>query len=131
MAKVSRLTRQKEIIEKEINGLDQLFTAEELFAKVEPQMVGIATVYRFLHDLRKGNKIHAYVCNRKTLYSRHETVHAHFHCQVCRKMSHIDVASIDFIKDNIKGEVCHLQIDVTGTCPICLSKKSPTRHMHR
>ena len=117
-----RKTKQKQLIEDEIKKLDSFFTAEELFQNVKKQdyKMGIATIYRFLRDLKKKEKLHSYLCNRKTVYSKDENNHCHFICQKCGQIKHFDVKSLDFLK--IKENICHFQIDVHGTCKKCLKK---------
>ncbi|MBT4805803.1 hypothetical protein HON71_06560 [Candidatus Woesearchaeota archaeon] len=117
-----RKTKQKELIEEEVKKLDSFFTAEELFKRVnqKDKKIGIATVYRFLRNLKKKEKLHSYLCNRKTVYSKEENNHCHFVCQKCGEIKHFDVKSLDFLK--IKESICHFQIDVHGTCKKCLKK---------
>ena len=79
---ISRNTRQKEILTESVTASKSLFNAEELLAsaqKSDPQ-IGIATVYRFLKELRKQGAIHSYQCNRKTIYSKESKSHCHFTC---------------------------------------------------
>jgi Fur family transcriptional regulator, ferric uptake regulator len=120
--KQMRKTKQKELIEEEVKKLDSFFTAEELFKRVnqKDKKIGIATVYRFLRNLKKKEKLHSYLCNRKTVYSKEENNHCHFVCQKCGEIKHFDVKSLDFLK--IKESICHFQIDVHGTCKKCLKK---------
>ncbi|MEK6910965.1 MAG: transcriptional repressor [Nanoarchaeota archaeon] len=121
MAKLSRNTIQKQIIRKEIENQPSFFTGEDLFKKIKiknPE-IGIATIYRFLKELRNKREIHHYLCNRKTLYSLSKKNHCHFICEKCGKTEHIDIDKIDFLKNNISGEICHFQIDITGICDKC------------
>ena len=120
--KQMRKTKQKELIEEEVKKLDSFFTAEELFKRVnqKDKKIEIATVYRFLRNLKKKEKLHSYLCNRKTVYSKEENNHCHFVCQKCGEIKHFDVKSLDFLK--IKESICHFQIDVHGTCKKCLKK---------
>ena len=117
----SRNTRQKEIIQKELDFFTNFFTAEELHKKIikVEKNVGIATIYRFLKDLREKRKLHSYVCERKTIYSKEKHSHSHYVCQVCNKMFHFNVKNIDFIKKEIPGNICHFQIEVHGICDKC------------
>lgn len=117
----SRNTRQKELIIDEIEGFDRFFNSEELFERVKKKdsKMGIATVYRVLKDLKSKHKLHAYVCDRRTIYSRDKKSHCHFKCEKCGKISHVDVEKLDFLKKSFSGEICHVQIDVTGICSNC------------
>ena len=122
---MSRQTRQKHILRLETDKFRSFFTAENLHekAKNKDDKIGIATVYRFLKELSKNNKIHSYLCDRKTIYSISEKNHCHFLCQKCGKVFHISINSIDFIKGNLKGDICHFQINVEGICGDCKNKK--------
>ncbi|MBU0456741.1 MAG: transcriptional repressor [Nanoarchaeota archaeon] len=118
-----RQTKQKKLIEEEIKKIESFFTAEELFHKVKKRdnKFGIATIYRFLRDLKKKEKLHSYLCNRKIVYSKDASSHCHFICQKCGEIKHFDVKSLDFLK--IQESICHFQIDVHGTCKKCLKEK--------
>jgi Fur family ferric uptake transcriptional regulator len=122
MAKQSRKTKQKGLIQSEISTFTSLFTADELFEKVKKKdnTIGIATVYRFLKDLRKKKELHSYICDRRMIYSREKNNHCHFICQKCDQITHFTIDKIDFLKTKIKGDVCHFQIDVHGICDNCL-----------
>jgi len=121
MVKKLRQTKQKELLDREVKKIKSFFTAEELLIKIKKKdsNLGIATVYRFLNDLVNKRQIHSYVCNRKTVYSIDKNSHCHFICQKCGKVEHIQVNSLDFIKNKINGSICHFQIDINGLCDKC------------
>ena len=54
MIRISRKTKQKKLIKWELESFDSFFTAEDLFNKVRKKdnKISIATVYRFLKELR-------------------------------------------------------------------------------
>ncbi len=122
MIKKSRRTKQKELIQSEILNFDSFFTADELYEKIKEKdhNIGIATVYRFLKNLRRKKELHSYICNRKMIYSREKNNHCHFICQRCNQIIHFSIDKIDFLKTKINGDVCHFQIDVHGVCEVCL-----------
>ncbi|MCA9487936.1 MAG: transcriptional repressor [Nanoarchaeota archaeon] len=124
--KNSRKTKQKEILEKEINKIESFFTAEDLLEKANKidEKIGIATIYRFLKELTKKGELHSYLCNRKKIYSKNKKSHCHFKCKRCGKSSHINIESLDFLKKQIKSPICHFQIDITGTCENCLKNNN-------
>ena len=121
-----RNTRQKELLSEEIIKFKTFFTAEEFFDKTSKKdsRLGIATVYRFLNDLENKRQIHSYICNRKKLYSLNHKSHCHFICEKCSKIEHIEINSLDFLKNKISGmgSMCHFQIDVIGICNNCKEK---------
>ena len=116
-----RITRQKTIIEEELNNFITFFTAEELLSKsqAKDKRIGIATIYRFLKDKTTKDSIHSYYCDRRQIYSRQKNNHCHFICTNCGKTTHFNVKDIDFIKKSINGKVCHFQIDIHGICNEC------------
>ena len=122
MVKKSRKTKQKELIQSEILKFGSFFTSDELYEKIKEKdhNIGIATVYRFLKDLRRKKELHSYICNRKMIYSREKNNHCHFICQKCDQITHFSIEKIDFLKTKIRGEICHFQIDVYGICDKCL-----------
>lgn len=125
MVKQSRKTKQKELIRSEISTFPTLFTADELYDRIKKKdnTIGIATVYRFLKDLRKKKELHSYLCDRKMIYSREKNNHCHFICQKCESVTHFNIDKIDFLQTKIKGEICHFQIDVHGVCETCLNQE--------
>ncbi|MEM0493003.1 MAG: transcriptional repressor [Candidatus Thermoplasmatota archaeon] len=122
MKKTSRRTRQKESIRDEISKSKSFFTVEELYDKIKEKnpAIGIATVYRYLKELRRNKKIHSYICNRRMIYSKEDVNHCHFICERCGRIKHFNIDRIDFLREKIKGDVCHFQVDVYGVCEDCL-----------
>ncbi|MCU0800038.1 MAG: transcriptional repressor [Candidatus Thermoplasmatota archaeon] len=123
MAQV-RQTKQRSIIEEEVRKFKTFFTAEEVHEKVRERdpRIGTATVYRYLKDVEGEDKPHYYYCDRKKIYSFKSDNHCHFYCTVCGKTSHFHIEKIDFLKNSIKGGICHFQIDVYGVCDDCQGK---------
>jgi Fe2+ or Zn2+ uptake regulation protein len=121
MPRKSRNTKQKEIIETVIGQKDEFFTADELFIDVKKidELIGIATIYRYLKDLRKSEKIFHYMCDGKALYSKNKKSHCHFICEETGKVIHFDVDSLDFLKGKIPGSISSFQIEVKGKCIDC------------
>ncbi|HLD40190.1 MAG TPA: transcriptional repressor [Candidatus Nanoarchaeia archaeon] len=120
---MKRATLQKKLIEQELQSFSSFFTAEDLYHKVAKKnpSLGIATIYRFLNELTKEGTIHTYLCNRKTLYSNSKKNHCHFTCEKCGEKKHITIQKLDFVKEQIDGELCHFQVDITGICKKCLN----------
>lgn len=121
----SRETEQKKLIAKKIAEMNHFFTAEELHNIVTKldNRIGIATIYRFLRDLREKREIHSYNCERKSIYSKSNINHSHFKCEACGKISHLKIDSIDFIKKIVSADICHFQIEVSGLCDNCKKSK--------
>ncbi|MDO8564208.1 MAG: transcriptional repressor [Nanoarchaeota archaeon] len=124
MAKLSRETLQKKMIEDALNNFDSFFTGEELFEYIKKKHngIGLATIYRFLKEQRERQLLHSYVCNRSILYSKENKNHCHFICEHCKKVEHFNLDKIDFLRKNIKGSPCHFQLDVYGLCESCRKK---------
>jgi Fe2+ or Zn2+ uptake regulation protein len=122
----SRNTKQKEILQKELDNMMGFFSAEDFYRILLKKMshIGIATVYRFLNEKIKNNQLHSYYCDKRTVYSNSKNNHCHYICQQCGKTQHVDIKDIDSIKKSIKGSICHFQIDVYGVCDECLKKDS-------
>jgi len=118
---VSRETKQKEILNNEIKKFSSFFNADELYEKVKKKdpRLGIATVYRFLKDLKNKNKIHFYVCDRKDIYSFNDKNHCHFVCLKCGKVKHLKITSLNFLEKKF-DKICHFQINLEGICKDCL-----------
>jgi Fur family ferric uptake transcriptional regulator len=118
----TRNTKQKEIINKEVNRFKTFFTAEDLYEKVKviDKNIGLATIYRFLKTLRKNGNIFSYTCDGKLVYSTENKSHCHFVCEETGKVIHFDVDSLDFLKNKIPGSISSFQIEVKGKCDECL-----------
>ncbi|MGK0209483.1 MAG: Fur family ferric uptake transcriptional regulator [Patescibacteria group bacterium] len=125
MAKPTRNTRQKEILEKSTSLQKGFFTAQDLLTKAQQKdsKIGIATIYRHLKTQAMTNKLHAYTCKNQTLYSTNQLSHSHFTCEKCKTTKHLKIDNIDFIKNNLEDQICHFQIDLTGTCEKCLKER--------
>jgi Fur family ferric uptake transcriptional regulator len=132
MPKLSRKTRQKELLKSETEKIDTFFTADDLLKRIreKDEEIGIATIYRFLHDLKAKGEIHCYTCDGRVTYSNEKKNHCHFVCVKCGRLTHFDVDNIDFVKKKIAGEMCHFQIEVHGLCDNCLTKEN-VDHRHR
>ena len=114
----SRHTRQKEILEEEVNKITTFFSAEKLLEKasLKDKKIGIATVYRFLKDLRNKGLIYSYICDGKTIYSNTQNNHCHFECVETGKVFHFEIDNLDFLKNKIPGEIESFQLEVKGIC---------------
>lgn len=121
MGKKTRLTKQKEIVEKELYNFKTFFTADDLLQKIKTKdkNIGIATIYRFLKNKINKNELHSYYCDRRQVYSAQMNNHCHFICSKCGKTSHFNIKNLDFIKSSIQGKICHFQIDINGICDKC------------
>ena len=119
-----RETRQKKMIESEIEKTRVFFTAEELHERLQKKdsKLGIATVYRFLKALKKERKLHTYLCERKYLYSKEKLSHTHFICEKCGITTHLPMNKVDFLRDLHLGDICHFQLEVSGVCKQCKNK---------
>ena len=125
MPKLSRKTKQKELLKSEIGKIDTFFTADDLLKRIKQkdEEIGIATIYRLLNELKTERKIHCYSCGGRVTYSNDKKNHCHFVCMKCNRLTHFDVDNIDFVKKKIDGEMCHFQIEVHGICNNCLKKE--------
>jgi len=112
----SRQTRQKEIIEEEVKKINKFFSAEDLLEKVSKidKKIGIATIYRFLKDLREKDLIYSYTCQGKAIYSSNKRSHCHFECTKTGKVIHFEIENIDFLKEKIPGDIESFQLEVKG-----------------
>jgi len=117
-----RMTKQKKILQQELEKLTSFFDTEELYHKAAKldSTIGIATVYRFLKNCAEKGDVHSYLCKRKTIYSTNKKNHCHFTCENCGDVKHINIKNIDFVQ--LKEKICHFQVDMTGICDKCARK---------
>lgn len=113
-----RNTRQKKILQQEIEKQKTFFTAEKLLEKTKifDNKIGIATIYRHLKKLREEKKIYSYRCSGKTVYSNTKKAHCHFECTKTGKIHHFEIDNLDFLKDKIPGEISSFQLEIKGIC---------------
>ncbi|MFA5857257.1 MAG: transcriptional repressor [Candidatus Pacearchaeota archaeon] len=124
MTKKSRNTNQKRIIEEIIYSRKEFFNAEEIFklARKKDSNIGIATIYRFLKEMKDKNLLNSYICDRRTLYSLDKKSHCHFICEKTGKVIHFELDSIDFlkkVKEKIPGSITSFQLEIRGICEDC------------
>lgn len=117
----SRNTKQKEILEIEMNKITEFFSADNLLLRVKKQNISLATIYRFLNEQVKNKKLFQYVCDRKNIYSKQKS-HCHFECEETGKITHFEIESLDFLKDKIPGEIRSFNLEVKGKCNKCQVK---------
>jgi Fe2+ or Zn2+ uptake regulation protein len=117
----SRNTIQKGIMQKEAAKFDSFFTAQELFekARAKDNRIGLATIYRFLAEMREGGALYSYSCSGRAAYSTLKRSHCHFICEETGRVIHFDVDSLDFLRDKLPGEISSFQIEVRGKCSDC------------
>ncbi|MDD9952995.1 MAG: transcriptional repressor [Candidatus Woesearchaeota archaeon] len=116
MARTSRNTKQKALLQQELESTTTFFTAEELHARVQDKGIGLATVYRYLAACRKQGRLHPYSCGDRTIYSLQQQSHCHFTCEKTGKVMHFAVKNLDFLEGKIPGKVTSFQIEVRGIC---------------
>ena len=113
-----RITKQKRILYEEIKKFKSFFNAYDIHSKINNK-ISLATTYRFLNTLENQRLIHSFICDNKKIYSNQKTGHTHFKCEKCRKVNHINLKNVDFLKDFIKNDICHFQIELVGICSEC------------
>lgn len=121
MVKDSRNTKQKEIIKQELEKINTFFSAEELYKKVQKKdrNIGIATIYRYINELKKKGEVYSYICDRKNIYSKGQKSHCHFICDKTGKTIHFEINNLDFLKNKIPGTIKSFQLEVRGVCENC------------
>jgi len=124
MARSSRKTKQKELIERELKKITTFFSADDIYSKIKKidSSIGIATIYRFLKELEEKDQIFYYICDRRKVYSFNKNSHCHFTCEKTGKVIHFEIDNIDFLKNKIPGKIISFQLDVKGVCEQCKRK---------
>jgi len=88
-----RSTRQKEIINKVIEGAERPLTIQEVLAKGQKHFPGlsIATVYREINRLMETKEIHPVtIPGDPPRYERNKPHHHHFKCTECNKVYELE-----------------------------------------
>ena len=120
--KNKRQTRQKIILQKELDRISSFFSAEEIHQKIADKHpnIGIATVYRFLKSQKMENRIYSYLCDRRQIYSKAKKSHCHYVCEKTGKVYHFEIDSLDFLKNKIPGSIVSFSLEVRGVCNDCV-----------
>ncbi len=118
----SRNTWQKKRVGEIIDGFDKAFRVEDVYERVKSEGIGIATVYRYLSDLRKEGKINHFVCDGRALYSKDRIQHTHFHCTECDRSTHIQDVKLPLGKIT-NGKIESFQLEIRGICKTCLQEE--------
>lgn len=113
----SRNTKQKEILNKALDQINTFFSAEDIYAKTKE--ISLATIYRFLKELKEKGELYSYICDRKTIYSKQAKSHCHFTCEKTGKITHFEIDNIDFLKNKVPGKITSFQLEVKGICDDC------------
>lgn len=110
-----RQTKQKLLIQQQIETLDSFFNAEELYQKINSidPGVGIATIYRYLKTAVLLGELHSYICDRKQVFSKTKQ-HCHFIDEESGKITHFEIQNLDFLKNKIPGNISSIQIEIRG-----------------
>ncbi|PIN80506.1 hypothetical protein COV13_03430 [Candidatus Woesearchaeota archaeon CG10_big_fil_rev_8_21_14_0_10_32_9] len=121
MVKQSRNTKQKELIKNELDSINTFFSAEELHSRVKKkdETIGIATIYRYINELKGKGEVFSYVCDRRNIYSKGQKSHCHFMCEKTGKIIHFEINNLDFLKNKIPGSIKSFQLEVKGICREC------------
>lgn len=120
--KIGRKTRQRDTIQKIVENFDKSFRVEDIYGKVKSEGIGVATVYRYLSDLRKEGKINHFVCDGRALYSKDRIQHTHFHCTECDRSTHIQDVKLPLGKIT-NGKIESFQLEIRGICKTCLQEE--------
>jgi Fe2+ or Zn2+ uptake regulation protein len=120
--KIGRKTRQKETIQEIVENFDKSFRVEDIYGKVKSEGIGVATVYRYLSDLRKEGKINYFVCDGRALYSKDRIQHTHFHCTECDRSTHIQDVKLPLGRIT-NGKIESFQLEIRGICKTCLQEE--------
>jgi len=113
-----RNTKQKIFLQEKLDEIDTFFSAEDLLeiANKKDKKISVATIYRFLNELKKEKLIYSYRCNRREVFSKQSKSHCHFICEDTGKVIHFTIDSLDFLKDKIPGSIKSFQLEVRGIC---------------
>ena len=112
----SRSTRQKEIIEEEVEKFTKFFSAEDLLDKVKTRdnKLGIATIYRNLKKMKEDKNIYSYSCCGKCIYSNSKKSHCHFTDERTGEVVHFEIDNIDFIRKKLNCDISSFSLEVRG-----------------
>jgi Fe2+ or Zn2+ uptake regulation protein len=125
MARASRHTRQKALLQSIVMKTTAFFSADDIYKKAAEidSNIGVATIYRFLSDEVKAKRLFSYDCDRRAIYSRNHSTHCHFECENTGKVTHFELDNLDFLAGKIPGKISSISIIVKGFCEECMTCK--------
>ena len=128
-----RYSPQRESILKIVRGTDTHPTAEWIFSQTRQEMptISLGTVYRNLNQLADHGLIKRIFDQGHVRYDGTTTRHDHFHCEICGQFYDVNVPLEDIVDQLSPApgfEVTDYSLEITGTCPDCLSRKGSTHH---
>lgn len=111
-----RSTKQKALLEDILPSLQNFFSAEALHNKAleSNSKIGIATVYRFLNSKVESGDLFTYQCGGKSVFSAKRS-HCHFVDVETDKVVHVELKSLDFLKDLDIGVISSVDIEIKGS----------------
>ncbi len=123
---VRRNTVQRAMVLKSVEKLRNHPTADEVYADVVNDYPSIsrATVYRNLGQLCESGKLKRRVIpNSPDRFDHNTTEHYHVHCNICGKVSDVDMDYLPNLKDSVKDSAGFIIKDYdlvfSGICPEC------------
>lgn len=112
----NRTTKQKMFLENALPSLGNFFSAQSLYdiASKEGKEIGIATIYRFLNSKVEKGDLFVYQCGNKSVFSSKRS-HCHFIDEASGEIRHIDLKSLDFLKELELGDISSVDIEIKGS----------------
>lgn len=97
-----------------------------LSLKNEIPDISLATVYRNLSVLESEGKIQRISCNGTARYDANKSLHAHFVCEVCGRVTDIESPGHNLIEEfsqKFEGTIKSQSLIFGGICPECKNSK--------
>ncbi len=122
-----RITPQRELLFRLLDGNDAHPTADDLYAVAVAEMpsISLRTVYQTLHDLQAMGEIHAVDLGAGPIrFDPNVEDHHHLVCEVCGRAEdvHLDagrLASTEPVVGDHGFEVSAVEVIVRGRCAAC------------
>ena len=119
-------TKQKERLLEVIRNYNSDFAINDIYNVLNKE-IGLTTIYRYLDELIKEERVKKFTKNKKVIYHYIEECHHdnHFYlkCNKCGEMIHIDCDCInefiDIVKNNHNFYINTKNIIIDGTCNKC------------
>lgn len=122
-----RLTRQRLLICRELEGRYDHPDVERIFRAVKPRLrqISVFTVYRTMNALENAGLAWRVATWRgHARYDGNVNTHGHFLCEKCGRIDDLDGGSVGagaVAFSAAKGEVHRVEIMLAGTCDDCLA----------
>ncbi|MCQ2463497.1 MAG: transcriptional repressor [Clostridia bacterium] len=121
---MTRHSRQRDAVYENLCSRFDHPTAEDIYLSLKKEIpdISLATVYRNLALLENEGKIARISCDGTARYDANFSLHAHFVCKICGRVTDIESSGQNLIaeySEKFEGTIMSQSLIFGGICPEC------------